>query len=96
MFGDQCGVLVGPFRLAGFDRGRQPPVQPSAIGLELRFVGHRADQRMSKRILGARGEPHLVDELRGNQLVDNRIDFQAGQQVTACLLGGELRMGLSK
>ena len=55
MFGDQRGVLVGRIGVALFDRGGQPPVQFGALRLQLRFVGHRADQRMPKRIL-ARAE----------------------------------------
>jgi hypothetical protein len=35
MFGDQCRVLVGGLRLAGFDCGGQPPVQLATIGFEL-------------------------------------------------------------
>jgi len=35
MFGDQRRVLVGRFWLAGFDRGRDTPVQLGAIGFQL-------------------------------------------------------------
>ena len=38
---------------------------------------------MVERVFGARSEPDLVDELGGDQLVDNRIDLKAGQQITA-------------
>ena len=38
-----------------FDRGGQAPVQLGAIGFQLRFVGHRADQRVAERVLGASG-----------------------------------------
>ena len=34
---------------------------------------------MPKRVLGASGEPHLVDELGVDQLVDGWIDAQARQ-----------------
>ena len=40
-----------------------------------------ADQRMPEGVLGARGEPHLIDQLRAQQLVDHRIDAQRGQSV---------------
>ena len=63
MLGDQRGVLVGRVRVTFFDRGGHPPVQLGAIGFELRFVGHRADQRMVEHILGLPGEPDLIDEL---------------------------------
>ena len=52
MFGDQRRVLIRRGRVARFDRGRHPPVQFGAIRFELRLVGHRADQRMMKDILG--------------------------------------------
>ena len=52
-----------------------------AIGFQLRFVGHRADQRMSEGVLGARGEPHLIDQLRAEQLVEHRIDAQRDEQL---------------
>jgi hypothetical protein len=35
MFGDQGSMLVGRLRLAGLDRGGQPPVQLGAIRFEL-------------------------------------------------------------
>src|SRR5271157_1014900 len=38
---------------------------------------------MAKRVFGVRGEPDLIDELGGDQLVDNRVDVEAGQQVAA-------------
>ncbi len=50
-----------------------------AIGLELRFVSHGADQRMPKRVLSAWCEPHLVDELGDDQFVHAGIDPQAQQ-----------------
>ena len=52
-----------------------------AIGFQLRFVGHRADQRVPEGVLGARGEPHLIDQLRAEQLVEHRIDAQRGEQL---------------
>ena len=63
MLGDQRRVLVGRVRVALFDRGGQPPMQLGAIGFELGFVGHRADQRVVEHILGPRGEPDLIDQL---------------------------------
>ncbi len=62
------------------DRGGQAPVPLGAIGFQLRFVGHRADQRMAEGVLGARGEPHLIDQLRAQRLVEHRIDAQRGEQ----------------
>ena len=52
MIGNQRSVFVDRFRLASFDSGGEPPVQLGAIGLELSFVGHRANQRMMEYILG--------------------------------------------
>ena len=43
---------------------RPAPVQLGAVRFELRFVGHRADHRVTKRILGRAVQPHLVDEFR--------------------------------
>ena len=83
MLGDQSGVLVGRFRAARFDRRGQPPVHLGAIRFQLRFVGHRADQRMPEGVLGARGEPHLIDQLRPKQLVEHRIDPQHAQKLRA-------------
>ena len=70
-----AALLVGRFRLARFDRGGQPSVQPGAIGFQLRFVGHGANHRMPKRVFGTRGEPHLVDELGVDQLLDASARF---------------------
>ena len=81
MLGDQRRILVGRARIALFDRGGQAPVQLRAIGFELRLVGHRADQRVPKRVLGARGEPHLIDQLRLDQRCHVRAVDQAGQQI---------------
>ena len=63
------------------DRGGQSPVPLGAIGFQLRFVGHRADQRVAEGVLGGRGEPHLIDQLRVQQLVEHRIDAQRGKQL---------------
>ena len=60
-----------------------PPVQLGAIGLELRLVGHRTNQRMVEHILGLAGEPDLIDELGRHQVVNDRFDAQHGQQVQA-------------
>ena len=81
--GDQCGVLVDRFQLTAFDRGGQPPVQLRAVGFELRFVGHSADQRMAECVFGTRREPDLVDQFGLDQLVEARFDPQHGQQVDA-------------
>ena len=81
MFGDQRRVLLGRLRVALLDRGGQAPVPLGAIGFQLRFVGHRADQRVAEGVLGARGEPHLIDQLRAEQLVEHRIDAQRGEQL---------------
>ena len=51
MFGDQRSVLLGRCRVMLFDCGCDAPVQLGAIRLELRFVGHSANQRMVERIL---------------------------------------------
>ena len=55
VFGDEGGVFVGEFRRALFDRGGQPPVQLGAVGLQLRFVGHGANQRMPEHIFDLSG-----------------------------------------
>ncbi len=65
----RCSAISAAFwsadsGLSLLDRGGQAPVHLGAIGFQLRFVGHRADQRMVERVLGARGEPHLIDQLR--------------------------------
>ena len=49
------------------DRGGQAPVPLGAIGFQLRFVGHRVDQRVVEGVIGARGEAHLIDQLRVQQ-----------------------------
>ena len=77
MLGDQRRVLV----LMVNHRGRSP-VQLGAVGFELGLVGHRADQRMPKRILRERGEPHLIDQLGPDQFVNDRLDTQVGQQLS--------------
>ena len=83
MLGDQRCVLVQRVRVTLLDRGRQPPVQLRTIGFELRFVGHRADQRMMKFILGLAGEPHLIDKLAHDQIINGGFDTRGGQQVKA-------------
>ena len=55
MFGDQRRVLLHRIRVTLLDRGGQAPVQLGAIGFQLRFVGHRADQRVVEGVLGAAG-----------------------------------------
>ena len=81
VFGDQRRVLLHRAGRTLLDRGGQAPVPLGAIGFQLRFVGHRADQRVAEGVLGARGEPHLIDQLRAEQLVDHRIDAQRGEQL---------------
>ena len=58
-------------------------MQLGAIGFELRFVRHRADQRMMKYILGLAGEPHLIDKLAPDQIINGGFDPRGGQQVEA-------------
>ena len=53
----------------GLDRGGQPPVQLGAIGFELGFVGHGADQRMVEHVGEVSGEGDLIDELRPQQVL---------------------------
>ena len=62
--------------VARFDRGGQPPVQFGAIRLQLRLVGHGADQRMVERVLGFPGERDLIDELAVHQVPQNGINAQ--------------------
>ena len=45
-----------------------------AMGFQLRFVGHRANQRMPEDVFGVRGVPHLVDKLCLQQFVHHRVD----------------------
>ena len=82
----RCSAISAAFSstepgLTLLDRGGQAPVPLGAIGFQLRFVGHRADQRVVEGVLGARGEPHLIDQLRAEQLVEHRIDAQRGEQL---------------
>ena len=49
MFGDQRRILISRVRLALFDCGGHPPVQLGAIRFELRFVGHRTNERVVER-----------------------------------------------
>ena len=76
MFGDQRRVLLHRPPLRLLDRGGQAPMPLGAIGFQLRFVGHRADEWVTEGVLGARGEPHLIDQLRIEQLVEHRIGPQ--------------------
>ena len=55
VFGDQRRVLLHRAGRTLLDRGGQAPVPLGAIGFQLRFVGHRADQRMVEGVLGASG-----------------------------------------
>ena len=36
---------------------------------------------MVEGVLGGRGEPHLIDQLDAEQLVEHRIDAQRGEQL---------------
>jgi len=63
MFGYQCRVVVHGCGGALLDGGGEFPVPVGPIRSELRFVGHRANQRMPKRVLGAGGESDLIDQL---------------------------------
>ena len=63
MLGDQRRVLLSQRRVALRDRRGHPPVQRGAARLELRPIGHRADQRLVKRVLLDRCEHHLIDKL---------------------------------
>ncbi len=81
MFGDQRRILVSRARIVLFDRSGQALVPLGAIGFQLRFVGHRADQRVVEGVLGTRGEPHLIDQLRADQLIEHRIDAQRSEQL---------------
>ena len=80
MIGNQRGVFVDRFRLASFDSGGDPPVQLGAIGLELRFVGHRTDKRMMEYILGLAGQAEVFDELGHDQVINDWLDAQYSQQ----------------
>ena len=64
VLGDQSGILIDRARLLLFDRRGQAPVQFGAPRLQLRLVGHRADQRVPKHILGPRGRHHSIDQFR--------------------------------
>ena len=55
MFGDQRRVLLHRAGRTLLDRGGQAPVPLGAIGFQLRFVGHRADQRVAEGVLGDAG-----------------------------------------
>ena len=64
----RCSAISAAFSSAAagsrcFDRGGHPPVQLGAIRFQLRLVGHRANQRVVKHIIGLPGEPDLIDEL---------------------------------
>ena len=52
-------------------------MQLRAIRFELRLVGDGTDQRMPERVLGLRVERCLVDQLRGDEVVQNRLDLQS-------------------
>ena len=51
MFGHQRRVLLHRRRLTLLNRGGHAPVPLGAIGCQLRFVGHRADQRVAEGVL---------------------------------------------
>ena len=93
MFGDQRCVLVHRLRMALLDRGGQPPVQLAAIGFELGFVGHRADQRMPECVFSTRSEPDLINQFGFHQLVENGINSQHCQQ-RGCKTQSDHRRGV--
>ncbi len=80
MFGDRRRVLLYRPRRRLLDRGGQAPVPLGAIGFQLRFIGDRANQRVAEGVLGARGKPHLIDQLSLEQLIEHRIDPQCDKQ----------------
>ena len=56
-------------------------MQFGPVRFELRFVGHGANQWMVKHILRLAGEANLIDELTSQQIIDDGVDSQRGQQV---------------
>jgi len=69
-----------------------------AIGFQLRFVGHCADQWVAEGVLGGWGEPHLIDQLRAQRLVERQHAGIADQRPRQChallLSAGEQRRPL--
>ena len=78
---DQRGVLVDRTRVTLFDHAGQAAVQLGASRLQLRLIGHRADQRMPERVLGVRGEHHRIDQFRCGQLLESRVPEHADQRL---------------
>jgi hypothetical protein len=78
VFGNQRCVLVLMFDCFG-----HPLVQLRPIGLELRFVCHRAHERMTEGVLGIWRVADLVHQLGTNEVVDNRFNAQCLQQIHA-------------
>ena len=76
VFGDRALHSRRRIRIAGLDHRGKAAMPFGAIGLQLRFVGDRADQGMMERIFRRRGEPHLIDQLRPQQVIEGRLDFQ--------------------
>ena len=74
VLGDQSRVLVYRFGALQFDGGGHAPVEVSTVGLELRLVGDRANQRVVEHILGLAGELDLIDELGCRQVGDDGFD----------------------
>ena len=75
----RCSAIRAAFSptdvvVALFDDGGEPPVHLGAVRLELGFVGHRANQRMVKHILGLAGERDLIDELGRHQVGNDGFD----------------------
>ena len=68
MGGDQPGILVGGAWVARFDRVREAFVGAYPGRDQLRFVCHRANQRMAKAIPLSRNELRLIDQLGGYQV----------------------------
>ena len=58
--GPRCSAISAAFSSTDpgctlLDRGGQAAVPLGAIGFQLRFVGHRADQRVAEGVLGGAG-----------------------------------------
>ena len=74
VLGDQRGVLVSRFRVTRLDGECDAPVHRGAIGFELRFVGHRTNQRVVEDILGLSGKGDLIDEIAAQQALEDSIN----------------------
>ena len=70
-------------------------MQLGAIGFQLRFVGHRADQRVVEGVFGVAGEPDWSMSSAAHELVEDRVDPQRGQQLRA-EAGADDRRGVQR